>query len=252
MPDQKIIRGVLELVSDIEPAGLRALDVSCRRGEVLGELARHGFDVRGTNFERGLDFPAGLPVDEGIDLTRGLPYPDESFDLVCLTEVIEHLENHRAAIAELARVLKPGGWLILTTPNIMRLDSRLAFLLSGLHKAKRRNMPLDTPLEDAHRYHNYPITFPLLYYFLRAHGLEIERFGRSRIKAIGYVLYALLYPIVAANTAFRLIRRERQNQSRELNRGLMRWMLDRRVLMEDNLIIRARKNGLPPGGGPIR
>jgi len=57
---------------------------------------------------------------------------------------------------------------------------------------------------------------------------------------------------VAADTAFRLIRRERRNPSRELNRELIRWMLDRRVLMEDNLIIRARKNGLPPGGGPIR
>ena len=57
-------------------------------------------------FERGLPPIEGIPIDEGVDLTRGLPYPDASFDLVLMTEVIEHLENHRAAICELARVLQ--------------------------------------------------------------------------------------------------------------------------------------------------
>jgi SAM-dependent methyltransferase len=241
VPSKEIINGVLHLVSDIKPDGLSALDVSCRRGEVLTELARRGFSVRGTNFERGLPPVNGVPIDEGVDLTRSLPYPDASFDLVLLTEVIEHLENHRAAIAELARVLKPAGHLVLTMPNIMRLDSRLAFLLSGLHKAKRRQMPLDTPLETAHRYHNYPIAFSLLYYLLSIHGLELERLGHSKVKPIAHVLYALLYPVVAANTAFRLLWRERRSPSAGLNRALMGWMLDRRVLMEDTLIVRARK-----------
>ncbi len=241
MPSQKIIRGVLELTSDIAPDRVRALDVSCKRGDVVRELKRRGFDVRGTNFERGAASIDGVPVDDGIDLTRGLPYPDASFDLVLLTEVIEHLENHRAAICELARVLKPGGTLIVTTPNIMRLDSRLAFLLSGLHKAKRRLMPLDTPLESAHRFHNYPIAFPLLYYLLRVNGLTVERLGHSEVKPIAYVLFTLLSPVVAANTAFRLMFRERRNPSVALNRELRRWMLNRRVLMEDTLLVRAKK-----------
>jgi SAM-dependent methyltransferase len=243
VPSQKIIRGVLDLVADLGGTGRRVLDVSCRRGELLSELLRRGFDVHGTNFERGLPPIEGVPIDEGVDLNRGLPYPADSFDVVLLTEVIEHLENHRAAICELARVLKPGGWLVLTTPNIMRLDSRLAFLLSGLHKAKRRQMPLDTPLEAAHRYHNYPITFAMLYYLLRVNGLEIERLGHSEVKPIAYLLYGLLYPLVRANTAFRLTYRERRSPSMALNRELMRWMLDRRVLLEDNLLIRARKTG---------
>jgi hypothetical protein len=138
-------------------------------------------------------------------------------------------------------VIKPGGRLIITTPNIMRLDSRLAFLLSGLHKSKRRQMPLDTPLGAMHRFHNFPITFPILYYLLRQNGLEIDRIGHGEVKTIAYVLYGLLYPMVAANTAFRLIRRERGNPGWEPNRAMMRWMLDRRMLMEDTLLIRARK-----------
>jgi SAM-dependent methyltransferase len=241
VPSSKIIQGVLNLVPDLAPDRLKVLDVSCKRGEVLRSLATRGFDVRGTNYESGLPPIEGIPIDGGVDLARALPYPDASFDLVLLTEVIEHVENHKVAICELGRVIKPGGRLIITTPNIMRLDSRLAFLLSGLHKSKRRQMPLDTPLGAMHRFHNFPITFPILYYLLRQNGLEIDRIGHGEVKTIAYLLYGLLYPMVAANTAFRLIRRERRNVGWEPNRAMMRWMLDRRMLMEDTLLIRARK-----------
>ena len=241
MPAREIIDGVLELVAGLETRGTRALDVSCRNGEVMRALAARGFEVRGTRFERGLPPIEGTPIEEGVDLTRGLPYPDESFDLVVLTEVIEHLENHRAALGEVARVLRPGGHLILTTPNIMRLDSRLGFMLSGMHKAKRRQMPLDTPLNQAHHFHNYPIPFVLLYYLMRVNGLRLERLGHGKVKPFSYVLYALTYPIVALDTRLRLIWRERKPPVRELNRELARWMLDRRVLTEDNLIVRAHK-----------
>jgi SAM-dependent methyltransferase len=253
MPAREIIDGVLELVAG-EARGTRALDVSCRNGEVMRELAARGFEVRGTRFERGLPPIEGLPVDEGVDLIRGLPYPDESFDLVVITEVLEHLENHRAAIAELARVLRPGGHLVLTTPNIMRLDSRIGFMLAGMHKAKRRHIPLDTPIAEAHRYHNYPIPFTLLYYFLRVNGLILERIGHGKVKPFSHVLYALLYPAVAFDTRMRLVWRERKPHLRDLNRELARWMLDRRVLTEDNLIMRAGKIAANTAavGDPVR
>ena len=241
MPAREIIDGVMKLTAGLQSRGTRALDVSCRNGEVMRALAACGFEVRGTRFERGLPPIEGMPIDEGVDLTRGLPYPDQSFDLVVLTEVIEHLENHRAALGEVARVLRPGGHLILTTPNIMRLDSRLGFMLSGMHKAKRRQIPLDTPLEEAHRYHNYPIPFVLLYYLMRINGLRLERIGHGKVKPFSYVLYVLMYPIVALDTRLRLVWRERKPAARELNRDLAGWMLSRRVLTEDNLIVRAQK-----------
>jgi hypothetical protein len=114
-------------------------------------------------------------------------------------------------------------------------------MLSGMHKAKRRQIPLDTPLNEAHRYHNYPIPFVLLYYLLRINGLQLERLGHGKVKPFSYVLYALFYPVVAFDTRLRLVWRERDPARRELNRELARWMLDRRVLVEDNLIVRAHK-----------
>ncbi len=252
MPAREIIDGVLELIEDIDARGTRALDVSCRNGEVMRAMAARGFEVRGTRFERGLPPIEGLSVDEGIDLTRGLPYPDASFDLVVLTEVIEHLENHRMAVGEVARVLRPGGHLVLTTPNIMRLDSRLGFMLSGMHKAKRRHIPLDTPLDQAHRYHNYPIAFGLLYYLMRVNGMRLEALGHGKVKPFSYVLYALLYPMIAIDTRLRLVWRERKAALREANRELARWMLDRRVLTEDNLIVRARKLTVPQSASEAR
>lgn len=60
------------------------------------------------------------------------PLPDQSFDVVVFSEVIEHLQgNPRIACSELYRLLRPGGCMILTTPNLARLANR-ARLLAGV------------------------------------------------------------------------------------------------------------------------
>ena len=120
MTNPAIIRSVLQLLEDVPAEGRRVLDVSCKRGEILQALRGRGFAVQGTQFAADAPAPDGIPVDRNVNLLKGLPYPDASFDVVLLIEVIEHLENHRAAIDELARVLKPGGILILTTPNMQQ------------------------------------------------------------------------------------------------------------------------------------
>jgi len=138
MASPVLIKGVVELLQDVRGKGWRVLDVSCKEGEILQALKPQGFTVQGTHYAEDAQEVDGIPIDRGVDLLQGLPYAAESFDIVLLVEVIEHLENHRAAMDEVARVLKPGGVLILTTPNIMRLNSRLHFFLTGYHKTKRR------------------------------------------------------------------------------------------------------------------
>jgi SAM-dependent methyltransferase len=62
-----------------------------------------------------------------------LPYDTGSFDLVTCTEVIEHLEHYRETLQETYRVLNEKGTLVVTTPNILNLKSRIRFLVFGFY-----------------------------------------------------------------------------------------------------------------------
>lgn len=73
----------------------------------------------------------GVKVDIANLNHERLPYADASFDVVTATEVVEHLEHYRETIREFHRILRPGGICILSTPNILNLNSRLRFLWFG-------------------------------------------------------------------------------------------------------------------------
>ena len=91
--------------------GKTALDVGARRGHQTRWLTERGYSVTSIDVE---------PLFEGclaVDANKDLPFEDERFDLIWSSEVIEHLEDPVHALAELRHVTKPGGELILTTPN---------------------------------------------------------------------------------------------------------------------------------------
>ena len=65
--------------------------------------------------------------------TEKLPYKNESFDIITMTEVVEHLEHYRETLQETFRVLRKNGTLVVTTPNILNLKSRVRFLIFGFY-----------------------------------------------------------------------------------------------------------------------
>lgn len=69
------------------------------------------------------------------DLNGPLPFVDSSFDTVTAIEIIEHLENPRHVFREIARVLRPGGVAVISTPNCENVRSYLSLLLRGHHWA---------------------------------------------------------------------------------------------------------------------
>jgi SAM-dependent methyltransferase len=89
----------------------RVLDVGSADGPSVGWMRRHGRRV-------ALDLhPQGLAPGEGVcGSATALPFPDATFDVVAAFDVVEHCEPEELAVAELARVLAPGGRLLLSVP----------------------------------------------------------------------------------------------------------------------------------------
>lgn len=111
------------------------------------------------------------------DAMQSLPFPDAYFDHVYSIEGIEHFESPWTVVRELCRVLKPGGQLIITTPNTFSVDARLKYLLSGYFPRFRPLMQtpekvMDQPVDDAHI---SPIYFWQLNYFLLTSGVRIQK-----------------------------------------------------------------------------
>jgi methionine biosynthesis protein MetW len=108
----------------------RILDVGCGNGYQLAPLAhRHevyGLDVSAVN--------VGKASEKGVkavlhDVEAPFPYPDGFFDVVVCSEILEHLFFPEKPLAECLRVLKPGGRLIVTVPNLYCLRNRLSVFL---------------------------------------------------------------------------------------------------------------------------
>lgn len=119
---------VLALLRD-RPRG-RVLDVAAGEGFLSAALAALGFDVVAGDIDPQSFVASGVRCG-ALDLNQRLPYADGQFDYVCLVETLEHLRNPGLCLAELGRVLRPGGDLFLSLPNLTALPSRLIFLLSG-------------------------------------------------------------------------------------------------------------------------
>ena len=101
-----ILLGLLE-----DGRGKKALDLGCREQYWTEKLKARGYEVVSVDLEP--QNPSVLRVDANDPLR----FADETFDLVWCTEVIEHVVNPAFTLGEINRVLKPGGKLLLSTPN---------------------------------------------------------------------------------------------------------------------------------------
>jgi len=106
--------------------GRQALDIGCGNGKFLSKLVSLGWDAQGVEFNAGavdVCHKSGLRVYHG-DL-HSAKFPAESFDLVSARHLIEHLPDPDSFMAEVARILKPGGYLQIRTPSSKALGRKL-------------------------------------------------------------------------------------------------------------------------------
>jgi SAM-dependent methyltransferase len=95
----------------------RILDVGCGTGSMLTYLTSYG-KAQGVDIDEeavGYCHERGL-LDVRLGVAEDLPFDDDSFELVTALDVVEHLDDDAAALREFARVLRPGGQLLITVP----------------------------------------------------------------------------------------------------------------------------------------
>lgn len=107
-----------------DPAALRIADIGCGAGTFSTIVAEAGCTVEGIDINEDLvrignerAWEAGLSIRLQAGSATSLPWPDASFDIVAMPELLEHVGDWKSCLTEAARVLRPGGVLYVSTTN---------------------------------------------------------------------------------------------------------------------------------------
>jgi len=216
--------------------GARVLDAPCGGAAALTQaLIGQGFEALGADIDSEAEACLGKAFVK-VNLDSKLPWPEGGFDAVISTEGIEHLENHFSFLREMCRILKPGGTLVLTTPNITALRSRVRFFGSGFFGRDGR------PLNETARHPLHHIglaTFSELRYELHMSGFRLVEVRHTHIKPVSY-LYAIYVPWMWLYTRL-AFRKEKDPVQRQRNKEILATLLSPSILFGECLMLIAKK-----------
>ncbi len=126
----QVVNTIHRYLPDFQIAGSDVLDVGCGDAGVPIAFAKRGARAAGIEPDHASIARGRVRVQEhgvSVDLREGvaeeLPYPDRSFDLVVLDNVLEHVRDQRRTLMEIHRVIRPEGLLYLVTPKPLALYS---------------------------------------------------------------------------------------------------------------------------------
>jgi len=231
-----LLDGILKLFEN-ENRGVVA-DLGCGDGDYSVVLTHMGFkvtacdlDVQRFKYRDKIDFKI-------CDITKQLPFDNASFDYVVLAEVIEHLRNPYQVMQELNRILRPGGKIILSTPNILNLKSRIRFLLGGCWEFFREPTLENStnPKAVIYNLHLIPWRYHELEYLLVDSQFEIQTVATSIYDSKGL---AFLKPLIQFQLRFKEAS-SRKKGGLDYSR-INKLMLSDEILYGRHLIVKAVK-----------
>jgi SAM-dependent methyltransferase len=141
--------------------GARVLDIPCGSGGFAEHLATKGAECVAVDIVPTYEHRPMVVADMNLPL----PFVDESFDMVISIEGIEHIHSAFHLLQECYRILKSGGKLILSTPNIQNIRSRIKFMLRG-------TLYWFDPYEIMRMGHVNVVPYFLLKHFLKVSGFK--------------------------------------------------------------------------------
>lgn len=228
----------------------RIADVGAGRGafsQLLGEhLRARGLDAAQHVFPCDL-IPASFEAD-GLACSQTLadgrlPFDDAHFDATVSIEVIEHVEDQFRFLRELVRVTRPGGTIVVTTPNTLHMVARLRSFACGF-PTLFDPLPLATHDPRLCGGHIHPLSpYFLAYGALRA-GMREPALSSDRQKSSAAAIALLTAPLWLAGTALqrRRLARKQPELLRE-NAALLASLSSWRMLTGRTAILCARRPG---------
>jgi 2-polyprenyl-3-methyl-5-hydroxy-6-metoxy-1,4-benzoquinol methylase len=189
-----IAKKIFRTLEKLGPANSRRLlDVGCATGNLLQVAREHGWDTYGIEIspwaverarQKGLTV-YGKPLQE-------CNLESSSFDVVTLYDVLEHFPDPKNELREIRRILKPGGWLIIETPNIDSVPVKLLYgaksdlVQPNAHLVLFSKATLRRILEMMGFRVTKMRTFPLTRSFFTYFQMIIRRIAKMPLRALGY------------------------------------------------------------------
>jgi len=175
------------------------LDVPSGEGALAIRLAEMGYDVRCCDLYPEIFRLPEVEIKKG-DLNSSLPYEDRSFDHIVCIEGLEHIENPHQAFREFQRLIRPGGRLVVSVPNILNIEERLKWLFFG-YTSHFKPLTAQYLTSVSQKFsgteevalHVNPISYSELRYLIEKYGFEIAGVYRDKPKRNSW----LYLPIVA-------------------------------------------------------
>jgi len=221
------IHPIISSILKDKPKG-SLLDFPAGSGSLSWRLHKEGFDVVAADICPEAFLNPEIMVHRG-NLNEAFPFADDTFDYGCFVEGPEHVENVFHCLREFARVIKPGGTLIVSLPNYSNLQNRLKQLFNGVIEPVVSYESLKSDYVGTEfMIHINRLPYPMMRMALEFAGFKVQEVRQDKVKKKQRILWPLAC-LIQLFTCLRGDRTDRKYWTKDSNRPI--------ILMGGNTLI---------------